>query len=52
MQIGLRFAAANLPGLRTDRVVGSLMESNGALVPEESIVDSGRLPFADRQVRV
>jgi hypothetical protein len=31
MQLGLRFAAANLPGLRTGRVAGSLVEPGWGL---------------------
>ena len=52
MQIGLRFAAAKLPGLRTGRVVGNLVElSRHAQRPEAPVEDSGVCYRHTRQIR-
>jgi hypothetical protein len=40
MQLGLRFAAAKLPGLRTGRAIGSLVEPRVGLGAQERIGDS------------
>lgn len=40
MQLGLRFATAKLPGLRSDRVAGNLVERSGTWWPHEPIVVS------------
>ena len=41
MQLGLRFAAAKLPRLRTGRVVGNLEEPSGALVARGAVAAPG-----------
>jgi len=43
MQLGLRFAAAKLPGLRTDRGAGATWSQAGPWWPEEAIESSGTL---------
>jgi hypothetical protein len=52
MQLGLRFAAAKLPGLRTDLAGRKLVEPSGALVvrgADRGLGEAGL--FASRQVR-
>ena len=44
MQLGLRFAAAKLPGLRSSRGGGPPWSQAVALVPRGATVDSGALP--------
>lgn len=51
MQLGLRFAAAKLPGLRSTQVVGSLVVPSEALMARRADPELGDSAFAGRQVR-